>query len=301
MGLKTLVESYTFKYGEGSCQHSFVSSYCLSHKYGDMFCENDGYLYTLRSRKCTELERVYLFPHGDRSNPDALRQTVQNVLDDAHEHGARVKFETITASAKDIVMNMFPEKFEAVYERDFSEYIYRVDNLTKLPGVKFKAKRNCIHQFMRDYEGRYKILKISPEHIEQVREFQARWLKAKILGEDDYIHEHQLEQENEGIQVCLDDFFELGLSGIVMFIDGVVSGFAYGAQLSDNMFDTIAEKGDRNIRDIYLMVKQGLLTLCCADYEYMNYEEDIGVEGLRKMKTMLKPEYMLDKFIVTEK
>ena len=266
-----------------------------------MFCEHEGYLYTLRARKCTENERVYLFPHGDRFNPDALRQAVQNVLDDAHEHGARVKFETLTASAKDIVMNMFPEKFEAVYERDFSEYIYRVDNLTKLPGVKFKAKRNCIHQFMRDYEGRYKILKISPEHIEQVREFQARWLKAKILGEDDYIHEHQLEQENEGIQVCLDDFFELGLSGIVMFIDGVVSGFAYGAQLSDNMFDTIAEKGDRNIRDIYLMVKQGLLTLCCADYEYMNYEEDIGVEGLRKMKTMLKPEYMLDKFIVTEK
>lgn len=301
MGLKTLVESYTFKYGEGSCQHSFVSSYCLRHKYGDMFCEHDNFLYTLRSRKCTDSERVYLFPHGDRSNPDALRQALQNVLDDSHEHGARVKFETLTASAKDIVMNMFPEKFTSEANRDFSEYVYKVDNITRLPGVKFKAKRNCIHQFTRDYEGRYEIVKIAPEHIEQIRKFQAKWLAAKMLGEDDYIHEHQLEQENEGIQTCLDDFFALGLSGIVMFIDGAVSGYAYGAPLSDNMFDTIVEKGDRNIRDVYLMVKQGLLKLCCSNYEYMNYEEDIGIEGLRKMKMMFKPEYMLEKFIVTEK
>ena len=301
MGLKTLVESYTFKYGEGSCQHSFVSSYCLRHKYGDMFCEHDNFLYTLRSRKCTDSERVYLFPHGDRSNPDALRQAVQNVLNDSHEHGARVKFETLTASAKDIVMNMFPGKFEEQADRDLYEYLYLTDNLLNLPGHEFATKRKNIHKFFRDYEGRYEVLKIAPEHIDLIREFQTKWLDAKVFGEDDFIHEHQLEQENEAIQSCLDDFFALGMSGVVMFIDGALSGYAYGAPLSDRVFDAIVEKGDRNIPSVYRVIKHEFTRLCCEGYEYVNLEEDVGVEGLRTMKMRYKPEYMLEKFIVREK
>ncbi|MBQ9434058.1 MAG: hypothetical protein IJU26_07570 [Synergistaceae bacterium] len=50
LGIKELVVSYTFKYGEGSCQHSFVSSWCLRHKYADEFCEHNAFLYTLRAK-----------------------------------------------------------------------------------------------------------------------------------------------------------------------------------------------------------------------------------------------------------
>lgn len=100
LGIKKLVVSYTFKYGEGSCQHSFVSSWCLRHKYADEFCEHNAFLYTLRAKKCTPHERVYLSPHGDRTNTQALRNALQNILDDPHEHGSSVKFQAMSSSQK---------------------------------------------------------------------------------------------------------------------------------------------------------------------------------------------------------
>ncbi len=292
LGIRELVESYTFKYGEGSCQHSFVSSWCLRHKYADEFCEHDGFLYTLRAKKSTPHERVYLFPHGDRTDTQALRNALQNIFDDAHDHGSSVKFQTLTQSAKDIVCGMFPDMFSVEAVRDYYEYIYRVDKMINLPGHKFATKRYDIQKFFRDYEGRYEVAKIAPEHIDMIREFQTKWLDARIFGEDDFIHEQQLQQENECIQSCLDDFFALDICGLVMLIDGALSGYAYGAPLSDNVFDSIVEKGDRNIPGIYRVIKHEFARLCCEGYEYVNLEEDLGVEGLRTMKTRYKPEYL---------
>ena len=68
LGMKKIIDSYTFNYGGNSCQYSFASSFYLKHKYGDMFCEHDGFLYILRSKRCSENERVYLFPLGECEN-----------------------------------------------------------------------------------------------------------------------------------------------------------------------------------------------------------------------------------------
>ena len=71
---RSVIEKYMYRWGEGSCQHSFPAMYLLSHKYGDSFCERDGYLYVLRSKLCRDGERVYLFPMGDRHDGDGLRR-----------------------------------------------------------------------------------------------------------------------------------------------------------------------------------------------------------------------------------
>lgn len=56
---KREIERFFFRYGEGSCQHSFVSSYCMSVKYGDMACVRNHFLYILRLKRCTiELRKV---------------------------------------------------------------------------------------------------------------------------------------------------------------------------------------------------------------------------------------------------
>ena len=301
MGIKPLVDSYTFKYGEGSCQHSFVSSYCLRQKYGDMFCEHDNFLYTLRSNLCTEHERIYLFPHGDRNNPDAVKNALQNILDDAHANNSRVKFETLTESAKDLVCAMFPDVFEVQYCRDLAEYMYSIDDLVNMPGKHFMTKRKLLHKFFKDYDGRYETLKIAPEHIEQIRIFQGEWLGEKIFRDNNPIHESHLENENNCVQCALDDYFRLGLSGIVIFIDGTLCGYMYGAPLSAECFDMISGKGDSDIPNISYALKYETARLCCGGFKYANFEEDLGIEGLRNMKNLYMPEYLIEKYILVEK
>ena len=300
MGLKTLADSYTFKYGEGSCQHSFVSSWSLRHKYGDSFCEHEGYLYTLRSKLCNDSERAYLFPFGPREDLDALRQAVQNVIDDAHGHNCRVKFQTVTESAKDIITAMFPGRFTVDFSRNYSEYVYDIEQLFSLSGGKQEVKRRSLHKFLRRYEGRWESLLIAHEHIDMIRDFQNRWLEERISGIDDPLHVAQLISDDECIQRALDDFFILGMFGIVMLIDGKIAGYAYGFPLNDDVVEGDAEKADRNMLDVYTAVKHEFLGICRAKFTYFNFEEDLGDEGLRTVKMRDQPAYMIDKFTLTE-
>lgn len=300
-GIKTLADSYTFKYGEGSCQHSFVSSWTLRHKYGDEFCEHEGYLYTLRAKLCTENERIYLFPYGPHESDDAMRNVIQNVIDDANSHNARAKFQTVTQSARDIITRLFPGRFTQEYSRDWSEYIYDSQSIATYSGAKMAYKRRDFQRFGRDYAGRAEAVMMTPANIPAVRDFQAQWLKAKIDSSNDPAEKAQVSGEDVGIQVAFDDWSMLGLTGIVTLIDGDVKGYAYGAKLSDDYIDEINENCDHRIPNIYPFAKHEFSRLCCNGIKYINFEEDTGSETLRSAKNHYKPAFLIDKYILCEK
>ena len=71
--------------------------------------------------------------------------------------------------------------------------------------------------------------------------------------------------------------------------------------MSENCFDEIANKGDRNIPNVSRVLVNEFVKICCAGYEYINREEDLGVVGLRQIKTDYRPDFMIDKFILTER
>lgn len=299
--MKKLVDSYTFRYGEGSCQHSFVSSFCLNHKYGDMFCEYDNFLYTLRSRLCTYNERVYLFPHGDRNNPETIRKAIQNVIDDAHEHNAKVRFETLTLSAKYIVLANFPGIFTCETNEDYIEYVYSIDRQRDLNHPGLRNRRQKIHRFFRDYGDRCRIFNIEPQHIPLIRDYQKEWLKDKLESQERSPHYiDAITTDNSAIQVALSNFFELGLFGIVLFIDDKVKGYEYGSRLSDSFCDSMEEKGDTQFRNITRVLNQEFINRFCDNFHYINVEEDVGIEGIREKKHFDMPDIMIEKFILRE-
>ncbi|MBR4371054.1 MAG: DUF2156 domain-containing protein, partial [Victivallales bacterium] len=159
------------------------------------------------------------------------------------------------------------------------------------------SKRYDIQTFFRDYEGRAVIRIIQPDDIDGILRFQQAWLTEKQHIDEDV----QLDYENLAIRKGLAHYQELGLSGIVVFIDGELCGYAYGAPLSDTAYDVIIEKGDRHYADIYKILNRELVRLCCDGFAYINREEDAGVEGLRKAKLSYKPDILLEKFIAQEK
>ena len=294
---RSALEPYYHQYGEGSCQHSFVSSFCMSGKYGDQVCVLDGFLYTLRSGLCSATERVYLFPLGERNREDAFGRAVENVLLDAREHGCRLRFETVTESAAEFLLRLFPGRFLIEENRDCAEYLYTYEKLALLPGHGMASKRHDISTFERQYAGRYEVRRIrTEEQVEEIRPFQAWWKEMKMARQEDV----QLALEDGAIRRGLDHFFELGLSGILVYIDGRLSGYAYGAPLSDGCYDVMIEKGDRSVPDIYKILNRDLVRLCCGGTAWINREEDLGVEGLRRAKLSYKPDRLIRKFSVRE-
>lgn len=293
---KPVMDAYLRRYGEGSCQHSFVSLYCMSEKYGDLACLKNGYLFILRSKQCTKHLRVYLFPMGDPSDREGLTQAIREVLDDAHAHGARACFRTVTQHAKDLLETLFPGQFQMEYCRDYAEYLYTYDKLANLPSSEMASKRHDLNTFFRDFGDRTVIKPIRPEYLDDILAFQKYWLEEYLADEIDV----QLECENLAIQQGISQFNELGLSGIVVFVDKKIAGYAYGAPLSDDHYDVIIEKGDRRIPDIYRVLNRDLVRMCCQGYTYINREEDVGVEGLRKAKLSYKPDCFIEKYLATE-
>ena len=293
---KPVLDAYLHRYGEGSCQHSFVSMFCMSEKYGDMVCLKDGFLTVLRANQCTDDQRVYLFPMGDSTNRERLAQAVQDILDDAHAHGATACFRTVTEQAKQFLQEMFPDRFQFEYCRDYAEYLYTYNKLANLPGSEMASKRHDINTFYRDFGDRTVIERIAPAHLDGILAFQKRWLEDYLGGVEDV----QLDCENLAIHRGISHFSELGLSGIVVFVDGKLVGYAYGAPLSDTHYDVIIEKGDRRIPDIYRILNRELVRMCCHGFTYINREEDVGVEGLRKAKLSYKPDCFIEKYLVTE-
>ena len=291
------LKPWYFHYGENSCQHSFVSSFCMGGKYGDKVCVSEGFLFTLRSLRCTDRERVYLFPLGDTQEDAPLAGAVEKVLQDAHAYGKSVCFKTMTLASFRKLDRLFPGAFAAEENRDLAEYLYTREKLAELPGHEMASRRHEVSAFLRVYGDRYSVHLIGEKDIETVKVFQKWWMEQKTEHEEDV----QLELENEAIQTGLEHFSRLGLSGIVAEVDGKIAGYAYGAPLSESCYDVMIEKGDRTVADIYRMLNRDLVRLCCDGYRYINREEDLGVPGLRKAKLSYKPDVLLEKVVVREK
>ena len=287
------VYRYMSEYGEGSCQHSFVSMYSLHEKYGDMICESENTLYTLRSHLCDDRYRVYLAPFGSGEPKEAFL----HIFADAERHGKKVRFWTLTEAYAKLLEELFPERFLIEEQRDLFEYMYYTNVMATFPGRKLHKRRSEANQFRRLYGEDVTVCLIEKKDFEDMLVYEDQWIHQNMETHD----MDALQREARMIKKQLEYYDELHLSGVVLRYRGEVRGFSYGTKLSDAHFDAIAEKGDRDLEYIYRVLRQESVKQCAMDCTYVNMEEDVGVPGLRSLKLSYKPEYLLRKYIATER
>ena len=297
---RALIDGYMMRFGEGSCQHSFIAMYGMQGKYGDTFCEEEGVLYVLRKGLSDDGSDAFLAPMGETcENDEGMKKAVEKLLSYAHEHGRKAVFNTLTERSKDRLMRLFPGRFEASELRDSFEYIHTFEGLAEFKGHKLARRRQDMNSFLRVYGDRTVIKKIEESDMEDLRDFQTYWndeYRELCIRNGKKIIDH----EHIGIMKTFDRFFELGISGIVLRIEGVVRGYAYGTVISDDVYDVLVEKGDRGIKDIYRPLNSELVRMCAVGHRYINREEDCGDPGLRASKLSLMPDSFLKKFVVSE-
>ncbi len=284
---------YTSAYGEGSCQHSPVSMFSLSEKYGDMVCIRDGFLYTVRSCLCDEQYRVYLAPLGGGDRKAAFAR----VLDDAASHGRKAKFVSLTQTAAAFLGEAFPDRFEIAESRDLAEYLCRTESTATFSGGKLIRRRREVHTFWHAYGDRATVMGIEPKDFPEILAFARKWLQSNEEGHD----MHALRIEARMIEKQIGNFENLRLSGVVLRIDGEVEGFSYGTKLSAKVFDGLVEKANKEIPHIGKVLRQEATKQCAMDCEYVNMEEDVGIPGLRVLKESYHPEILLRKYIAVER
>ena len=87
------------------------------------------------------------------------------------------------------------------------------------------------------------------------------------------------------------------MEGVVLTEQGKVLAFAMGSRLGFDTFDIHFEKA-LDIDGAYAAVNQGFaqyLKEKYPDVKWLNREDDMGIEGLRKAKLSYCPDHMVEK------
>lgn len=251
---------------------------------------------TLIYRLPLENEVIYCTPdfHGKVS-------TILQFIDlDSKNIGKPYAITCLTETMKDemIAMGDPALSYEFTMDRDHCDYIYSVEKLATLSGGKYHKKKNHLNQFLKSYSN-YSYEEISGDNIEECREMKNEWMRRhKERG----IFSDSLAYESGIIDAALDHYEEFGFEGGLIRVDGDVKAFTIGERLSFNTFVTHFEKALDDVVGIYAAINQQFAEhTLLGQYEYVNREDDMGLEGLRQAKLSYNPQMIYEKYVAVRK
>ena len=171
---------------------------------------------------------------------------------------------------------------------DWSDYLYSASDLAQLQGKKYNKKRNHINQFIQSNPD-YVVEPLSESNIPAVREF----FRAMELPVDNAFVTAEVERRQ--VFAVLDHFGRLPFEGLVLSTpsDGIVA-FAVGEVIGDTLYVHI-EKMDHRVNGAGEMINRLFAAQMWERYgvKYVNREEDVGDEGLRRAKQSYHPTALL--------
>ena len=187
---------------------------------------------------------------------------------------------------------MFPGRFQFEENREYADYIYRADRLISLTGRHLHGKRNHCNRFESEHDWSFRAL--TESYFPACAALLERWAaeEAPELAAD-------IDGERAAIRRAFQHYDALGLLGGALFAEGELVAFAIGEPISSETFDVHFEKARTDINGAYAMVNREFARLVCKTYpniRYINREDDIGLENLRKSKESYAPDILLRKF-----
>lgn len=184
---------------------------------------------------------------------------------------------------------VFNGKYSTLADRDSFDYVYSAQDLINLSGKKYQSKRNHISFFRRTYNWTYE--KITADNINECISMNEKWLNHSSTE----FHEDLLE-EYKIIKRIFENYDALDFVGGLIRIDGEVVAYTMGERLDSQTFCTHFEKAYGDIRGAYPIINQQFAENELSGYKYINREDDVGAENLRKAKLSYHPEFLLEKY-----
>jgi hypothetical protein len=196
---------------------------------------------------------------------------------------------------EDFVTNhVDPAKYEVVADRNNSDYIYLAKDLINLSGNKYHRKKNHLNQFIRNYTFEYRPL--DAELVKRVLGMQEAWCRLR-----ECVEEPDLFAEDFAVHEALTHFDELGYQGGTIIFNSVVEAFSLGEPLNQDTAVIHMEKANPDILGLYAAINQLFCLNTWSHMTYINREQDMGVEGLRKAKESYYPHHMGNKYTLRPK
>ncbi len=248
----------------------------------------DGFVYVLTRHSGAD---SYLLPAGSGD----LAQAVRRLAVDAQKRHIPLNMYAVTDRAKALLEEAFPGVFSFHEVRSGADYIYDIHRLAELKGKKLQAKRNHIHRFADACPG-CQTVTMTVENLPQVQAMVKQWYAQheQMNPGTDY------RREKQALAAAFTHFDALHMEGLMLVYDGRVIAMTMGNQIRRDVFDVNFEKAFPDIPGAYAAVNQAFasrLRQLHPELRYLNREDDMGLEGLRKAKLSYHPDTLLRKWV----
>jgi len=174
-------------------------------------------------------------------------------------------------------------------DRDNSDYLYYSEELISLSGKRFDGKRNLIKKFKS--LQRYEYVEFRAADIEECLFFEEDWCRLKnceaVQG---------LENERLAIRQMLENFSRFALVAGGIRVDAKIRAIAIGQELNPQTLVIHVLKADPDMAGLYQLMNNEFVSRAAVNYRYVNMEQDLGLEGLRKAKLSYHPAAMVNKY-----
>lgn len=261
------------------CEYSFANNMAWHRLYETKICRyKDFYI------SCSEKDGLHFtFPAGAGDYKEVLTLLRKY----AEECGVPFVVSSVLTENLPLFEEYFPDEYTVENDESGNDYIYLAENLRELRGKKYHGKRNHLKRF---YETDWSYSKMTERDFDECIEFAVKSYNENMSYDD---------ESSVGEQFVINTFFNnfdaLDLRGGVIRVGGKVEGFTIGSRINSDTMDIHVEKANAAVNGAYTAIMNEFAKAESAEFTYINREEDLGLEGLRRSKRSYCPEFMLVK------
>lgn len=281
---KPVIEAFTLRSESRNCDMSFGNIFCWREHYRSAWAVVEGFL-VIRFRIDGGRKLGYMQPLGEGDFTPILPA----LAEDAHRNGQRLRLIGLSDAGCETMRSGDCTEFAFDADRSLADYIYLAEELRTLPGRRFQSKRNHINRFTAEYDYRYEPL--TRERFAECMRLEADWRQARA-GQG---HTAEMGAEQRAMQQAFDHFEELEMSGGCLYAGDRLVAFTYGSPINGDTFDCHVEKADTAYDGAFTMINRLFAEQLPERFRYINREEDMGLEGLRRAKLSYHPVQLWNK------
>lgn len=270
------------KYGTMGCDFNSANIFLWRNKYNIKTCIYYGFLVLAYFRD--KKPWGYCFPLGE-GDPTAV---IAEIFKDARQRGVEANFVMLTDAQKEKLVEITGYKFSFKELYGDEDYIYRNYDLSILPGKRFHAKRNHISKFNRQYPD-WSFRMIGKDNQGDALEVAKKWCEAKNI--DPYTNE-----EFKAIEEAVENYELLKLHGGILYVEDKPVAMTMGCEINQKTFDVIFEKALVEYDGVYAKINNEFAKTLVG-FEFINREEDMGIESLKQSKLSYNPVVILKRYM----
>ncbi len=269
-----------------SCEANPITLFMWKGLYNQKVAVLDDMLFI----RLGEKQDIFLLPFAKD-----MKKAVDTLKGYADKNGFPLMFLGSEGVRLDGFKEFFENEFSFEESRDDFEYIYSTEKLKTLSGKKYHSKRNHISAFTRTHNWQYETLSVN--NLNEVFDMADSWADYQLT---EFGYDKGVEVENKALKSLLPQMQKLKIKGGCIRVDGKIVAFTFGSPINSKVFNVQVEKALPEFRTAYSLINREFIANELPSFEYVNREDDLGLEGLRKAKLSYQPEILLKKYLIKE-